>query len=622
MAGFWKKMPTLCGQKLQQGILQCQQWADQGSAQCGRWADEGSYQCGRYADEGHQACSDWATNWHKNCCDWAPCSWFCDAFVWIAEQVCHGWYWIANWVCKAWYWLARWVCKAWYWVARWVCLAWQYISWFVCISNFNGGTMFLLTDGTIMLNENASNYGTRRWWKLTPDINGDYFNGTWSRLADSFNARKYYASSVLADGRLLICGGEYSDVSGSQTSDETNRCEIYNPSTNSWSSITPPTGSVWAQIGDGACTLLADGRFLLGNALNNQTTIWNPATATWSASETKNDGTSEESWALLPDGSVIAPQCQAAPGSEKYIPAPIGTAGNWMKDSNVTVNLVETASLEIGPGIVLNDGRAFFIGATNQTALYTAPAIRTNQGTWKTGPTIPSMGKQMLGIKDGPGCLLPSGNVLFGASPVDGQQNSYLSPIYFFEFDGTNINRTVDPPTNDAAVYQSRMLLIPTGEVLFAREDKSDIYGYKEETAKISDAWRPVLDNCPDVIKRGDTISLAGKQFNGLSQAVGYGDDAWAPTNYPLVRIVNNKTNHVRYCRTHDHSTTDSKGNSIPSMGIATGNKSIKTLVDIPYDIELGESTLYVVANSIPSKPCPVYITDENKGLKQDVAEG
>jgi hypothetical protein len=52
---------------------------------------------------------------------------------------------------------------------------------------FGAGTMFLLTDGTVM----CQNSGTSHWWKLTPDINGNYVNGTWSALADGPNVNKH-----------------------------------------------------------------------------------------------------------------------------------------------------------------------------------------------------------------------------------------------------------------------------------------------------------------------------------------------------------------------------------------------------------------------------------------------
>ncbi len=43
------------------------------------------------------------------------------------------------------------------------------------------GVPFLLTDGTVMVQGNIGN----DWYKLTPDINGSYVNGTWTRLAES-----------------------------------------------------------------------------------------------------------------------------------------------------------------------------------------------------------------------------------------------------------------------------------------------------------------------------------------------------------------------------------------------------------------------------------------------------
>src|SRR6185437_2380417 len=95
----------------------------------------------------------------------------------------------------------------------------------------------------------------------------------------------------------------------------------------------------------------------------------------------------------------------------------------------------------------------------------------------------------------------------------------------------------------------------------------------------------------PTVVAAGQTYSISGTQFNGLSQAVGYGDDYQAATNYPLVRIVNSATGHVFYCRTHDHST----------MAVATGSQIVSTRFDVPADAEAGASQLSVVANGIPS---------------------
>src|SRR5712664_1792049 len=268
MPGIWTQLTSICASRREvayatcrnwadEGSFACRSWADEGSSQCSQWADQGSNQCSQWADEGSNQCSQWADQGSNQCSDWYErnCHWY-SPWNCIAGWFCQAWYWVANWVCQAWYWVARWVCLAWYWIARWVCLFWQWVFYIFC-SNADGGPMFLLTDGTVLMNECASGYGTRRWWKLTPDSSGSYVNGLWTRVTDSNVGRKYFASAVLADGRLLVCGGEYSDVSGSNSQDDTARSEIYDPVANTWTELAPPTGV--AQIGDSACTLLPDG---------------------------------------------------------------------------------------------------------------------------------------------------------------------------------------------------------------------------------------------------------------------------------------------------------------------------------------------------------------------------
>src|SRR6185437_15040915 len=64
--------------------------------------------------------------------------------------------------------------------------------------NVDPDTPLLLTDGTVIVHETCSS----RWDKLTPDIDGDYTKGTWTRIADlpGGYAPQYFASQVLADG--------------------------------------------------------------------------------------------------------------------------------------------------------------------------------------------------------------------------------------------------------------------------------------------------------------------------------------------------------------------------------------------------------------------------------------
>ena len=125
------------------------------------------------------------------------------------------------------------------------------------------GTPFLLTDGTVMFQGNSAS----DWWKLTPDNTGSYLKGTWTRLANlpAGYVPDAFASSVLADGRLVIVGGEYNNGAFALT----NQGAIYDPKANTWTSITPP--SFWDFIGDSPSVVMPNGKFLVGNKLVRQT---------------------------------------------------------------------------------------------------------------------------------------------------------------------------------------------------------------------------------------------------------------------------------------------------------------------------------------------------------------
>ena len=173
---------------------------------------------------------------------------------------------------------------------------------------------FQLTDGTVLV----QGYNCSDFWQLTPDNTGSYVNGTWKQVASlpPGYAPDATSSAVLADGRLLLEGGEYSDCGG--TFSLTNQGAIYDPVANTWTTVPPPKG--WKYIGDSPSTVLANGNYLIGNKLTKQMRVLNPKTMTWSSapSKGKSDFNAEEGWTLLADGSVLTADVQNAPNSEIY----------------------------------------------------------------------------------------------------------------------------------------------------------------------------------------------------------------------------------------------------------------------------------------------------------------
>jgi len=452
------------------------------------------------------------------------------------------------------------------------------------------GTSLLLTDGTVMAQAMSTNgFGTGNWWRLTPSSTGSYVNGTWSALASmpSGYSPLYYASAVLADGRVVVEGGEYN-----VTSDvETNLGAIYNPVTNAWTSITPPSG--WTHIGDGQSVVLPNGTFMLGNCglagsicspYELQQALLNATSLTWTITGTgKADNNSEEGWTLLPNGDVLTVDVWNGTESELYSP----TTGKWTLAGSTVSTLVNTACDEIGPAVLRPEGSVFATGATNETAIYT-----TSTGTWAAGPSFPTG----YGIDDGPAAILPDGNVLVDLSPIS---PCYETGSKFYEFNGTSLTSVSGPPrAGSDASYVGRMLVLPTGQILFT--DGSTSVEVYTAAGTYQTAWQPTISSVATTLDVGSTNNaISGTQFNGLSQGAMYGDDAQMATNYPLVRITNTSSGQVVYCKTHNHST----------MGVATGSATVSTEFDIPSSIGTGASTLVVVANGIPSNPVSVTVS-------------
>jgi len=452
--------------------------------------------------------------------------------------------------------------------------------------SFTAGTALLLTDGTVMMHHENPNSGFSEWYRLTPDINGSYVNGTWSQLASlaADYGPLYFASAVLADGRVIVEGGEQNFSQYVWT----NKGAIYDPVANTWTPVNPPSG--WSSIGDASGVVLFNKTFMLANCCTRQQALLNLSNLTWNATGAgKFDSNDEEGWTLLPNGKVLTVDAYVdlsdpnGKNSELYDPG----AGTWSSAGSTIVQLWDShGSYEVGPAMLRPDGTVFATGANGAGAGHTS-IYNTKNGTWTPGPDFPNG----LDVADGPAALLPDGNVLVSASPGIFQNNTV-----FFEWDGANlipVPRTPNSPINSS--WYGRMLLLPTGQVLYT-DGSSDVEIYTPSGSPYP-GLAPSALLTSVVLSRGSSFTLFGSRFNGASQANAYGDDAQSATNYPIVRITNVSTGHVFYCRTHDHSTM-AVGYSGPTY----------THLDIPANVETGQSHLEVVVNGIASQKYTIGI--------------
>jgi len=464
---------------------------------------------------------------------------------------------------------------------------------------FSVDTTLLLTDGTVMCHE----YESPNWHKLVPDARGHYHKGTWHPITPlpanapitqngPLDAPLYYASTVLKDGRVFVAGGEYNV--NFNTSTDLLAAEIYDPVADSWTSVATPPGL--NNIGDAPSCVLPDGRVLLGDINSTNTWIFHPGTKTWTKGGVKNDSSSEETWTLLPNHEVLCAEVNNHPKAEKY---KISTnkwlsAGSTPAGHDLVLN-VPGVSIEIGPAILMPNDRVFCTGASGHTALY-----HVKTGTWSSGPDFPASGGQLMRAFDAPACLLPNGHVLCIVGPVitSGSLTGWAGePIKCFEFDGTALNPVSAPSGASSTVtFNCRLLLLPTGEVLYSNCTSGlEIY---TPTGTPHNLWRPHITHAPKVVHRGHSYRLRGRQLNGLSQAVCYGDDAQNATNYPLIRLHHLSSKHVYFCRTFDHST----------MGVATGKAVHHTHFHVPHHVPPGHYELVVIANGISSHPVKVHV--------------
>ena len=438
----------------------------------------------------------------------------------------------------------------------------------------NGAQLtFLLTDGRVLV----QSYSNSSFYALTPDKKGSYVNGTWKQVASlpAGYSPSANSSQVLADGRVLMEGGEYTNGNFTRT----NQGAIYDPVKDKWTSVKHPTG--WQNIGDSPSVVLPDGSFLLGDKLHKRFASLDPKTMTWSAvaNTGKRDFNAEEGWTLMPDGTVLTFDVKAHPHSESFNPA----TQVWSSLGSTVVNLqAPDCNIncclnyppknkcyyppgEVGPAVLRPDGTVFATGASGHNAIYTPGA------GWAAGPDFPNGDA----AGDSFATLLTNGDAM-----VEGNSGE------LYIWDGTTLT--------DANLQAfGLMTVLPNGQILIGG---SEVY---TSSGQYKTAWQPTISSYPSTVTRGDTYKISGTQFNGLSQAGGgMGDEYQSSTNYPLVQITNNSTSDVFYARTHDHST----------MGVATGSATVSTKFEVPSGMETGASSLVVIANGIPSAPVSVTV--------------
>jgi hypothetical protein len=148
--------------------------------------------------------------------------------------------------------------------------------------------------------------------------------------------------------------------------------------------------------------------------------------------------------------------------------------------------------------------------------------------------------------------------------------------------------------------YPTRMLILPTGQLLFS-DSSAQLWVYNS-SGEANPLLRPLIK---DVHHQGDgKFRLTGFQLDGQSAGAAYGDDDQMDSNYPIIRMVNSSGN-VFYARTFNWSK------------IAVGDGAGRETVDFTLNpaVTPGDYALIVSGAGISSFPAFIHISErEVKG--------
>jgi hypothetical protein len=470
-----------------------------------------------------------------------------------------------------------------------------------------------------------------------------------------------FASAVLADGNVIVEGGEANCGQELALTNKGAIYYTYQSQPTWAQVSPPQfNGNEWPWIGDSASIVLADGTFMLAacgvaafeqgcQTYGSQQALFcegppqcQGEPLSWTITGTgKNDNNMEENWVLLPssgslggslvlDLDVYYSYCNNPPActqelnynySETYNPQ----TGDWTA-AGTTAGLQpsgqlwgrEPAEPDIGPLILLPpepstpNGLVFATGSAAAQSMtpsaYSAfynPSLPVNS-RWSAGPTLGTVpignGMLTLGMGDSPAVVLPDGNALMAMS-------AWNTGSYFYEWDQQSQSLCpINAPDLGVPSSSVNMLLLPTGQV-FVTLNTTQTYGsgggnptnqyyiYTPGSKSFSTAWQPSIMSVSGNLTEGMSYPISGFGFNGVTQAVFYGDDYEGATNYPLVQIYDS-AGHKFFAPTYGHST----------MGVGTGSQPVSTNFIVPTNIPAGNYNLVVIANGIPSNPMPVTV--------------
>jgi len=408
----------------------------------------------------------------------------------------------------------------------------------------------------------------------------DPIANTWSSsiskvYSDSSNEETW---ARMGDGRILTYDIFRSNTAG------TGYAERFDPTTNTWSSISPADGTATGTLPVlssgaigfefGGILRLYDGRMFVIGA-NGHTALYNPSTNSWAAGPDTISTLGGVSFlfsaddapaAILPNGHVIL-----------AVDAGLGLAssGDTTAGSNIITGIPSTASLQTGWAV---SGTGIPSGATI-TSVDSATQIHISGNATATGSGV--------AIQFGRTFSKPT--VILDYDPVAGTIVP-VSPVI------------PDANLNNIPSYVTRMLMLPTGQLLFS-DSSNQLWVYTSD----GDASPDLKPTVSGVTSDGAGLyTLTGTKLTGQSSGSSYGDDVESDEDYPIIRLVSG-SGIVYYARTTNWSP----------IGVGTGTTPQSVNFTLSGSIPTGAYSLIVSAAGISSDPVTFTLGPDLKITKQ-----
>jgi galactose oxidase-like protein/Kelch motif protein len=288
--------------------------------------------------------------------------------------------------------------------------------------------------------------------------------GTWSRTGNLNTGRVGHTATLLPNGKVLVAGGH--DRLAPPFLDLTDRVELYDPSTGTWSS----TNNLNTSRSGHTATLLPNGKVLVAGGVTNNgvlldsAELYDPATGIWTLTDSLRTARSLHLATLLPSdkvlvaGGYINSEPYFLSSAEVYDPA----TGSWSSASNLNRPSADTTTLLPSGEVLVTqwDSAEFYDPAT---------------GLWSDTGNLNTAREAYTAT------LLPNGQVLVAGGYNYNDDNPFISAELYDPT--TRIwSRSVNLNTGR---YNHTATLLPDGKVLVA--GGLDAFGTTLSSAELFD---------------------------------------------------------------------------------------------------------------------------------------